>query len=250
MSIDRSGPARRCRRRHGILRYATSPGSSSFADFLAAAAPDLLPRARPPASRRRTARRSSPRPTPTAWSWPATAARRRATSSRSRDIEKVFAADDYSLVGIAGVAGLAIEIVRLYQVELEHYEKIEGTAAHPRRQGQPAGHDDPRQPRAWPCRAWPSCRCSPATTSTQPDAADGRPDLQLRRHRRSLPRAALPLGRFGLAVRPRRAEEAVAPGADRAEARPRRRRVALRRRRRRLRHRRPRHHPRHLSRWS
>src|SRR5581483_20482 len=43
-----------------------------------------------------------------------------------RDIEKVFAADDYSLVGIAGTAGLAVEIVRLYQVELEHYEKIEG----------------------------------------------------------------------------------------------------------------------------
>ena len=44
-----------------------------------------------------------------------------------RDIEKVFAADDYSLIGIAGAAGLAIEIVRLFQVELEHFEKIEGT---------------------------------------------------------------------------------------------------------------------------
>jgi proteasome beta subunit len=55
---------------------------------------------------------------------------RRATAGNliaSRDIEKVFASDDYSLVGIAGAAGLAIEIVRLYQVELEHYEKIEGT---------------------------------------------------------------------------------------------------------------------------
>ena len=55
---------------------------------------------------------------------------RRATAGNliaQRDIEKVFAADDYSLVGIAGTAGLAIEIVRLYQVELEHYEKIEGT---------------------------------------------------------------------------------------------------------------------------
>ena len=54
---------------------------------------------------------------------------RRATAGNliaQRDIEKVFAADDYSLVGIAGAAGLAIEIVRLYQVELEHYEKIEG----------------------------------------------------------------------------------------------------------------------------
>src|SRR5690242_13187627 len=55
---------------------------------------------------------------------------RRATAGNliaQRDIEKVFASDDYSLVGIAGAAGLAIEMVRLYQVELEHYEKIEGT---------------------------------------------------------------------------------------------------------------------------
>ena len=55
---------------------------------------------------------------------------RRATMGNliaQRDIEKVFASDDYTLVGIAGTAGLAIEIVRLYQVELEHYEKIEGT---------------------------------------------------------------------------------------------------------------------------
>ncbi len=45
----------------------------------------------------------------------------------SRDIEKVFAADAYSLVGIAGTAGVGIELIRLFQVELEHYEKIEGT---------------------------------------------------------------------------------------------------------------------------
>jgi len=44
-----------------------------------------------------------------------------------RDIEKVFHADEFSCVGIAGAAGIAIEIVRLFQVELEHYEKIEGT---------------------------------------------------------------------------------------------------------------------------
>jgi len=42
------------------------------------------------------------------------------------DIEKVFAADDATLIGIAGTAGLALELVRLYQVELEHYEKLEG----------------------------------------------------------------------------------------------------------------------------
>ena len=55
---------------------------------------------------------------------------RRATMGNviaQRDIEKVFPADEYSCVGIAGTAGLAIELVRLFQVELEHYEKIEGT---------------------------------------------------------------------------------------------------------------------------
>jgi proteasome beta subunit len=41
-------------------------------------------------------------------------------------IEKVFAADDHSVIAIAGVAGQAIEIVRLFQLELEHYEKITG----------------------------------------------------------------------------------------------------------------------------
>ena len=43
-----------------------------------------------------------------------------------RDIEKVFPADEFSCVGIAGTAGLAVEMVRLFQTELEHYEKIEG----------------------------------------------------------------------------------------------------------------------------
>ena len=54
---------------------------------------------------------------------------RRATMGNliaSRDIEKVHAADPYSLVGIAGTAGVGIELIRLFQVELEHYEKIEG----------------------------------------------------------------------------------------------------------------------------
>jgi proteasome beta subunit len=42
------------------------------------------------------------------------------------EMNKVFPADDYSAVGIAGVAGQAIEMVRLFQTELEHYEKVEG----------------------------------------------------------------------------------------------------------------------------
>lgn len=44
-----------------------------------------------------------------------------------RRMRKVFQADDYSCVGIAGTAGIAVEMVRLFRVELEHYEKIEGT---------------------------------------------------------------------------------------------------------------------------
>lgn len=54
---------------------------------------------------------------------------RRATMGSAiamRDIEKVFSADDQSIIGVAGVAGIAIELVRLFQVELEHFEKVEG----------------------------------------------------------------------------------------------------------------------------
>ena len=47
----------------------------------------------------------------------------------SREIEKVFPADEFSAVGIAGTAGLAVELVRLFQLELEHYEKIEGACS-------------------------------------------------------------------------------------------------------------------------
>ena len=56
---------------------------------------------------------------------------RRATAGNmiaQRDIEKVFRSDEFSCVGIAGVAGVGIELVRLFQVELEHYEKLEGRA--------------------------------------------------------------------------------------------------------------------------
>ena len=124
MSIDRAGGQSAA---HGILRYATAPGSSSFTDFLAAAAPDLLPRPVPASA-------NVPHGTTIVAAEYADgvvmAGDRRATAGNliaQRDIEKVFASDEYSLVGIAGTAGLAIEIVRLYQVELEHYEKIEGT---------------------------------------------------------------------------------------------------------------------------
>lgn len=54
---------------------------------------------------------------------------RRATSGHHishRTIEKVFPADRHSAVAIAGAAGPAVEMVRLFQLQLEHYEKVEG----------------------------------------------------------------------------------------------------------------------------
>jgi proteasome beta subunit len=54
---------------------------------------------------------------------------RRATSGNliaDAKMRKVFAADDYSAIAIAGAAGQAVELVKLFQLELEHYEKITG----------------------------------------------------------------------------------------------------------------------------
>jgi proteasome beta subunit len=56
---------------------------------------------------------------------------RRATAGNliaHRAIEKVFPADRHSGVAIAGAAGPAMEMVKLFQLQLEHYEKVEGTA--------------------------------------------------------------------------------------------------------------------------
>lgn len=56
---------------------------------------------------------------------------RRATSGNlisHRSLEKVFPADRHSGVAIAGAAGPAIEMVKLFQLQLEHYEKVEGGA--------------------------------------------------------------------------------------------------------------------------
>ncbi len=43
-----------------------------------------------------------------------------------RDVQKVYITDDYTATGIAGTAAIAVEFARLYAVELEHYEKVEG----------------------------------------------------------------------------------------------------------------------------
>jgi proteasome beta subunit len=106
------------------------PGSSSFADFLAAHAGHLLPGRRPlPAGSLPQLPHAT---TIVALAFDAgvvMAGDRRATMGNliaHREIEKVYPADEYSCVGIAGTAGIAVELVRLFQVELEHYEKIEG----------------------------------------------------------------------------------------------------------------------------
>jgi proteasome beta subunit len=56
---------------------------------------------------------------------------RRATAGNlisHRSMEKVVEADHYSGVAIAGAAGPAMEMIRLFQLQLEHYEKVEGAA--------------------------------------------------------------------------------------------------------------------------
>ncbi|WP_405003866.1 proteasome subunit beta [Kitasatospora purpeofusca] len=106
-----------------------TPGSSSFLDFLEAHRPELIP------GRQRLPEGVIEAPHGTTIvsaifdRGVVLAGDRRATMGNviaQRDMEKVFPADEYSAVGVAGTAGLAIEMVRMFQLELEHYEKIEG----------------------------------------------------------------------------------------------------------------------------
>ncbi|QIX26703.1 proteasome subunit beta [Nocardioides sp. JQ2195] len=108
-----------------------TPGTSSFSDFLAEQSPALLPTSR--SVPQGNAGDLSPHGTTiVSATFPGgviMAGDRRATMGNiiaQRDIQKVFPADEFSCVGIAGAAGLAVEMVRLFQTELEHYEKIEG----------------------------------------------------------------------------------------------------------------------------
>ncbi|OLB79236.1 MAG: proteasome subunit beta [Actinobacteria bacterium 13_2_20CM_2_71_6] len=109
----------------------TAPGGSSFSEFLSRTAPEMLPGRRPlpPGLTADIAPHATTIVAITCAEGVVMAGDRRATMGNliaSRDIEKVHAADEYSLIGIAGTAGVGIELMRLYQVELEHYEKIEG----------------------------------------------------------------------------------------------------------------------------
>ncbi|MDP9436782.1 MAG: proteasome subunit beta [Actinomycetota bacterium] len=117
---------------HGRLPASFStPGSASFSDFLRSAAPELLPRERAlPVGAPVEAPHGTTIVAVTHGAGVVMAGDRRATMGNviaQRDIEKVFQADEFSVVGIAGTAGLAVEMVRLFQVELEHYEKLEGS---------------------------------------------------------------------------------------------------------------------------
>ncbi len=108
----------------------TTPGMSSFTEFLSQAAPELLPGRRPlPAGTHDVAPHATTIVALAFHGGVVMAGDRRATMGNliaSRDIEKVHPADPYSLVGIAGTAGVGLELMRLFQVELQHYEKIEG----------------------------------------------------------------------------------------------------------------------------
>ncbi len=110
-----------------FIRMPLYGAGSSFSDFLRAHSPDALPAVDsklPPIATEGT--------TVLALRFDqgvVMAGDRRATEGfqiAHRSIEKVFAADDTSAVAIAGTAGPAVEIVRLFQTELEHYEKVEG----------------------------------------------------------------------------------------------------------------------------
>ena len=106
-------------------------GLSSFADYLASTAPEQMPGTaqRMAGATTDIAPHGTTIVTATFDGGVIMAGDRRATMGNliaQRDMQKVYPADEFSVVGIAGSAGLAVELVRLFQVELEHYEKIEG----------------------------------------------------------------------------------------------------------------------------
>jgi proteasome beta subunit len=118
--------------RGGLPQAFLTPGISSFSEFLGFYAPEYLPGRRQLPATASADLQAVHGTTIVALTFPGgvvMAGDRRATMGNliaQRDIEKVFPADEFSCVGIAGTAGLAVEMVRLFQLELEHYEKIEG----------------------------------------------------------------------------------------------------------------------------
>jgi proteasome beta subunit len=116
-----------------FLRVPVNGPGSSFSDLLRTQAPDLLPGNRLARNNANVGAFEVPEGTTVLAlrfdTGVIVAGDRRATEGfqiAHRSIEKVFAADDMSAVAIAGAAGPAVEMVRLFQTELEHYEKVEG----------------------------------------------------------------------------------------------------------------------------
>jgi proteasome beta subunit len=109
-------------------------GSSSFAGFLSSYAPQMLPggswRDFPVAGELAgELTHATTIVAVTCSEGVVLASDRRATAGNvisKRDVEKVFPCDEFCAVGIAGVLALGLEFVKLFQVELEHYEKMEG----------------------------------------------------------------------------------------------------------------------------
>ena len=166
---------------------------------------------------------------------------RRATAGytiASRRIEKVFPADDLSGVAIAGAAGPAVEMVRLFQVQLEHYEKIEGETLSLEGKANQLGADGARQP---PGRH-AGLRGGAALRRVRPPPRP-RPGVQLRRHRRQVRGGRLPDQRLRRRARPQLDQGHLAGGHDPRRHRRPRAPLAVRRGRRGHRHRRPRPRP-------
>ncbi|MGO8964606.1 proteasome subunit beta [Mycobacterium sp.] len=111
-----------------------SGGLSSFTDHLRRAAPELLPAAIGSADAFAPSSALPHGTTIVALKYPGgvlIAGDRRSTQGNmiaGRDVQKVYITDDYTATGIAGTAAIAVEFARLYAVELEHYEKLEGVA--------------------------------------------------------------------------------------------------------------------------
>ena len=105
---------------------------SSFSEFLKSRAPELLPASRIAAAAPAAGDALPHGTTIVALRYPGgvlIAGDRRSTQGNmiaGRDVQKVYITDDYTATGIAGTAALAVEFARLYAVELEHYEKLEG----------------------------------------------------------------------------------------------------------------------------
>ncbi|MFD6098973.1 proteasome subunit beta [Nocardiopsis flavescens] len=116
----------------GLPASFMSAGTSSFTEFLREVRPELLPGHGLPAQGIAAEHLTPDATTIVALTFPGgvlIAGDRRATQGNmiaNRDMEKLFRTDEFSAVAIAGSAGIGIELARLYQVELEHYEKMEG----------------------------------------------------------------------------------------------------------------------------